>query len=435
MRLSQILKEPRFASDLERRFTLIFIDRCERSNAIIWMHGNYAFWIVSILAGVAAGFDPNVFTGVVIGGAAMTLLSLAALTMTRKTQTLRRLQLAGFVGCSVICWVLALLDASDGVGNRGLAALWITGATLGIGLLAFRNWIHIGVVIVITALYAHGLKDYPEPFFGWLFGTTLLVMFSNAQIFLQRIFKYQAMDSFRQQSKFTPKQIIVRAIELETPASEIFTPTMRFCACICSDWRGFQQWAIRTPPAAMAATLSAYYTLQIQLLDEVFPEGNYFLDWIADELFVVAFTTDSSGPKDIARASLAFAQRSVDARPQFAREHGVPVGVDVGVAFGQATVGILGPDGNAKATAFGEVPGSARRLQTAAKALRKKIGDGDRILVHPIADIFISTEEFGLREFTLGVDSDLRDLSLRRIYVGTPTGSESTTPQQQVEVA
>ncbi len=362
LQLIELMKEPKFASELERRFTMIFVEKRERANALLWHHGNWLFWLISIVAGVAIKVDQHVFTALLVSAAILATLSLASLALLQKSPWLRWLQLYGYVGCSVAFWIMTQIDTAGGdTGHRGVAAMWILGASLGIGLLAFRNWVHTAIAPVILGLMAHGLSGYPEPYLGWLFGLCLLLLSSNGQIIMHRLSKLQAIRTFREQAKFTPKQIIVRSIELGAPVREVFQPSLRFCACICSDWRGFQSWAARTPPSVMAGTLSAYYTTQIELLDKAFPEGNYFLDWIADELFVVAFTTEKSDQRKVARAAISFAKACLAARPPFAERHFVPSGIDVGIAFGPATVGILGPDGNAKATALGEVPGMRTR--------------------------------------------------------------------------
>ncbi len=225
-----------------------------------------------------------------------------------------------------------------------------------------------------------------------------------------------ASAEFDRLSAFTPPAIIDRAIETNLPVEQLFAPEIRFCVCICSDWRNYQQLTATMTPPEVVNALEVYYKFCSALLVRCFPKGNYFSDWIADELFVVAFVSDGISETDVAHCGVQFARELLLERIKVEAIVRAPKAIDVGLAAGQASVGIMGPEGGRKATALGEIPGRSRRLQMAAKLLRVHRGECDRVvigeevskLVGPIA---------GLQTFELKGEGlrDLADKSL--LYV------------------
>jgi hypothetical protein len=380
---------------------------------------NSLYWVLACITGYAADFDQQVLDFIYVSGAAMVIYSSACLLLFKNGKTLRFCQLLGFLLCNAICFYATRLDAIDLIGHRGLPAIWIFGSAFGIAILPFRNRVHTVIVVLISILFFYGFKSYPEPLVGWSVGTSLVLIMSNAQIVIHRLFKLSAMNAFRRQVKFTPKQVILNAIELGLSVDAVFPPESRFCVCICSDWRGFQKWTSANDSSAISKTLKTYYELQVKLLDQAFPDGNYFMDWIADELFVVAFSNDKTTGKQLIRAGVDFCIKSISVREEFSAAHGAPFGVDFGLCFGEATVGILGPEGNAKATALGAVPGQARRMQLLAKSLRASEGHTDRILLTKQTSDYLDTGELGFNSLKINAGVEVKDMINRDFLCGT----------------
>lgn len=177
--------------------------------------------------------------------------------------------------------------------------------------------------------------------------------------------------------RVVPSQIIRQGTDFED--ANLFRAANRSCICIASDWRGYQKMSADRTPDEIADWLQNYYEMCEMQLENHFPDGNYFSDWIADELFIVIF-----------------------------RENG-----SVAASVGEALIGLLGPKSHAKTTALGEVAGHARRIQTLGKLIRSRYGEEDRILftdprfaeavMHRNVSEFVS-------------DHPLRDLSEQKFY-------------------
>jgi class 3 adenylate cyclase len=116
------------------------------------------------------------------------------------------------------------------------------------------------------------------------------------------------------------------------------------------------------------------------LLAKCVPTGEYFSDWIADELLIFFVADDADRTPELTRTAMTFARELIEAKTAFAEEHGIPYGIDVGLAAGEATVGLFGPRSNRKVMAVGQVAVDARRLQAIGKQLRHLRGESDRIV-------------------------------------------------------
>lgn len=416
-RIFDALREPSFASALEREYAVSFAEECESGNAAFWLLMNASYWLVALPFSLLTGMDAPVSWAFATFSVPMILLSVLTSKFTVKIKTLRRMQLIGFAACNLVMLIITRIDMLDGVGQSALAVFWYIGATGGMVVLAFRSRVHAASLVLLAALFSYGFHDYPEPILAISIAITLTWAGSTVQIVLHRFFKVDAIKSFRLQATFTPEQVILSAMKRELSPLAMFAPAKRFCVCICSDWRSFQSWAGQTSSADLAHVLTEYYNHQNSLLKESFPRGNYFMDWIADEMFVVAFIDDESQQAEVIRESVTFAKACIEARTSFFQTFGAPTGLDVGVSCGMATVGILGPLGNMKATALGSVPGVARRLQSFAKEIRKIRGECDRLFVDPMIKDILPPNDLGLFELAISSKNFVKDLDVPLILV------------------
>jgi hypothetical protein len=157
-------------------------------------------------------------------------------------------------------------------------------------------------------------------------------------------------------------------------------------------------------------------------LSEVVPDGNYYTDWIADELFIVFHATENIEANQLVNYALKFSYKLIQSREDFSNSYGIPKAIDIGLSAGEALLGLMGPDGHKKATALGEIPGRSRRLQTAGKLLRSEYGENDRIVFGEDC-LFGMTMGFDIKEHSLGSNS-IRDVDDREFFYIEPTADE-----------
>lgn len=246
--------------------------------------------------------------------------------------------------------------------------------------MAFRNRVHaifefyFFIAVSLTAYFSQTPISWPITTIG------VYLLTSNIQIISYRVWRSKLINDFREKQRYIPQQVIRHSIKSQSSLATIYQAEVKKTVCLSSDWRKFQSASKQLPPDAIGNLLSAYYQNISDILNDHFPDGNFFYDWIADELFCVIFETPTMQLPELVNDSLKFSQDLLRSRIRFEINHGLPTGIDVGLAAGLATIGMFGPMGQVKATAFGEVPGRFRRIQTVGKALREGIDNQDRIL-------------------------------------------------------
>jgi class 3 adenylate cyclase len=211
-----------------------------------------------------------------------------------------------------------------------------------------------------------------------------------------------------------------------------FVPRSKRCVCICTDWRSYQAMAETMEPALLAKVLGEYYEMCDGVLREFFPSGNYYSDWIADELFVVAYELDD-GQAPVAEQALSACIKLIQAKEDFRKRTGLPAGIDFGLSYGDAVVGMMGPRGFRKATALGPTPGRARRYQSAGKVLRAERGDVDRIVFG--RDVLMRVRApFAVEHWPMTAEQAIRNIDDRDAYFiepqakAAPPASSPTRP-------
>ena len=191
----------------------------------------------------------------------------------------------------------------------------------------------------------------------------------------------EAEREFAMLSQVAPIRMVKEAGATGVDLKERFSAAAGFCVCIASDWRNYQALAERIAPSQLAMSLNEYYDLCYKVLLRRLPQGNFFADWIADELFVVLYALEGQDDGELVNSAVGIATDLLEARAEFARLHGAPKALDVGIAAGPALIGMMGPKLLRKATALGAVPGRSRRLQIAGKLMRQLHGESDRVIL------------------------------------------------------
>ena len=430
-RFKAILREPRFANDLERIFALKYVRICEHYNAAIWHVCHATYWPLGLLLGFIFGFDRAVLIAMAAIGLPTSIVSLIIYTKVRSTKVTRLTQLVFYIACSLTSFICCRIDMLDGVGHRGVAAYWIFGAFIGIGLLAYRNYVHLACISIVLTLAGIGFWPYPEPLVGFSVLFVLLLITSNAQIVSHRAFKLHAIETFRLQSQFTPKHMIIASLDQHKPIEQIFAPKAREGVYLCADWRGFQDWCKKVDPETISNALRDYFDSLIGELNTLMPDGNFFADWIADELFVAMFTTETCDAKMVGERAVMFAEKILTCAELSRAQYGAPRGIDVGISYGTTIMGILGPSASMKATALGEVAGEARRLQTVGKELRTTGSNTDSIILSAALAQKFDAKNAGFTCRNLSADIAVKDLDALHIWVRQKT----TKPSKVQEAA
>ena len=235
----------------------------------------------------------------------------------------------------------------------------------------------------------------------------------------------EAQGEFQTRSKIAPAHILRKAMEHEKEIDQIFAPKKEMCACISSDWRSYQQLSSSLATNQLVEGLSNYYNHCEKLLEQVFPEGNYFSDWIADELFVVAYTSNAMSEAELADAALLFGEKLIIFKQQFFSEYQFPAAIDVGISFGKALLGMMGPESYRKATALGRVPGEARRLQAVGKQLREKLPPIDRVIFNKAVFTALKQGHSNIMSIQSAEVTNVRDLDDNVFYFVEPTNKHS----------
>ena len=280
-------------------------------------------------------------------------------------------------------------------------------------------------VILFGVLGAFAFSKSSSPgIFTFINFVSALIGFLITLLF-DRQHRAMAQREFRLLIQAAPAKIVRQSASSNTDIMNFFAPTERHCVCISSDWRGYQGISSSMATRKLSEALGAYYEMCERLLAKAFPEGNYYTDWIADELFVVVFAKDEREEKLLVNDALQFSHDLILEKKRFTDDFGFQMAIDIGVSSGVSLIGMMGPSSHRKATALGDVPGHSRRLQTAGKYIRQRCGDHDRV-VFGSASLFELSAPFDVKEFVLDEKSQLRDLNQDRIFYFEPNQDEST---------
>ena len=106
-------------------------------------------------------------------------------------------------------------------------------------------------------------------------------------------------------------------------------------------------------------------------LDSIFPHGNYYADWTADELFII-FYGNKEQKDQVNNESLNFCH-NLATKLYIDISNSINKGIkyDIGLSSGSGLIGLQGPGKFKKTTITGDVAGNAKRFETQAKELRK----------------------------------------------------------------
>jgi class 3 adenylate cyclase len=375
-------REPTFESDEERDYALAILELRELNVGRTYLFLSLLGPIpVLIMKGLGVIATPE---AIVIGNFHVIQAVIAIIVLITKPR-LKVLQYTVFwcLISGLLAWAAGgAIEVYNKNTNIAYAGTWIVLLLLGSAYLPLRSRWHNAVAVVALVTMLPIFSHYPDPNLGYILTFAVLGVGQNYRIYTQRMVKAAATHRYREQSRYIPRQVLMEAARTDRSSDEVFAPTTRFCVCICSDWRNFQKLTETIGTTELGQGLVTYYTDIVKMLNRKFPDGRFFVDWIADELFVVAFANDTAQDSNLVKSSFEFADEVLEYRQKYFESHGYPPGIDIGLASGLASVGIFGQEGVAKATAFGRPPAFARKLQEVAKGLRQKYSHRDRLAMN-----------------------------------------------------
>lgn len=181
----------------------------------------------------------------------------------------------------------------------------------------------------------------------------------------------EASREYRYRKLLAPSSVVKRSLNSKSTLVECFSPKLRSCVCLSTDLRRYAAVESGRELNAIGDYLSRVYARSESLLRDHLPDGNYYADWIAGELFVVVYLEDGADEREVVTVALRLAREMLSP----GADQDEAVAADIGLAFGVAFIGMMGPPSSRKATALGETPGRARRLQGCGPMLRAHRGN------------------------------------------------------------
>ena len=239
-------------------------------------------------------------------------------------------------------------------------------------LISLFSIVFIVLLSLITGKYIESLYLIVIQLFSFI-----LAYFYRRSFILSMYEKYQNTASLVPRNVAKHIAVTDGAINLD----KIFEPKERFTVCLSSDWRNYQDLAISKDPKYIENIFQKFYNLVFEELDKIIPNGNYYADWTADELFIIFFDEDNNINKILKNAldfsnvyaSYVFEEvnKNIDEKLVY----------DIGMASGVGLLGLQGPEKRKKTTITGESAGIAKRLETEAKNLRSNFDSKYPILI------------------------------------------------------
>jgi class 3 adenylate cyclase len=178
---------------------------------------------------------------------------------------------------------------------------------------------------------------------------------------------------------------------LDSERSDMTAPHRQLIAVVFTDLRGFTHFSANTQPEDVMEVLDSYYRKAGALFAEM---GATIGGFSGDG--TMAFFNDPVPHRDPAGAAVELGVRlrsALDPDVQTWRRRGYQLDVGMGVAFGYATLGLIGCEGRYDYTALGPVVNLASRLCAAAQPGEILIDDRTHDAVRGRAEV----EDFELQ--------------------------------------
>jgi len=203
-----------------------------------------------------------------------------------------------------------------------------------------------------------------------------LIYFHILSFLVAHYYRNQFLDNLYKKFLYISSMIPMKIAKYFTftsgryPIDQIFKSEERFTVCLSSDWRNYQQFTDSMDDSLLSELIERFYDIIFDKLEEYVPDGQYYADWTADELFVV-FYDDNDNKDDVIKKSLRFANSlSTEIYMKIYSELNIDLKYDIGICSGPGFLGLQGPKKFKKTTVTGKAAGIAKRLEGEAKNLR-----------------------------------------------------------------
>lgn len=427
--MRNLIKEPSFANQLERDYVVKALIQREQKFANLFFYVAALTWIPPLVAHelqFIGRIEALILTSYSVLQSAVALIMLLARPKLKfQIGTIFSMMVLGQIAWASAGWIAV----TKGSANPIFASIWLTFMFVGNMLMPLRSWAHnvIAVIYLTTAITV--FLHFPNPDLGITLTALALLIGQNAQIFSQRLLKLEAIRTFRDKSKYIPRQVLMDAIRNNTSIDEVFKPTEKYCVFLAAGWPEIAVIANRARPESLSLGLTEFYRGVVDSLTRQFPEGRFFMDWFADELFIVAFAESNAPDTRIARGMFDWAVKLIDFKSDFSDKHGFPKAIHIGISAGQASVGVYGRDGIAKASAFGVTPGEAKRLQQFATRISGSNPDEDSIIITPELFQTMGIIKHSCRKINMTKGNQIRNISAQELYVWPSRQNHDLKPE------
>ena len=244
-------------------------------------------------------------------------------------------------------------------------------------LSAFRIYRYLGELAIFTAVcvLANALMMAARPELAGEAGVFFFAISGTVTLFLvsRRVFAESLVEKFRNLRSLQPAIVARRLTVSDKRLSddEAFSARDRFTVCLSSDWRNYQEMAGSRDGRMISRLFEVYYNIVFAELARTVPSGRYYADWTTDEIMIIFYGDSDEERETVIAEALAFTRTLASEIPEKVQaEMGLVLKYDIGVAAGVGYLGLQGPSERRKTTIAGEVPGTAKRLETEGKELR-----------------------------------------------------------------
>jgi hypothetical protein len=289
MNLGSLVQDPKFSSDSEKSFAMFSVRRHEAAVTRKYLLLAQISWMPLFIIGIfKLSILPEVwlFCGIQFVKA---MICLVLLRLGMSNEFKRKGVYLLLLGAQLACSYVALAGPSGGHLDRYLVGVWVALLFFGNSFLPVRSYAHnvMFVVVIVTAHY--GLRNYFERDLASMLIAVALMLGQNYSIYSHRLVKLSAIGRHREQARYIPGKVLFTAERGNVGMLDVFAPAPRYCVCVCSGWRGFQALTRAIPMERIGDGLATYYQRLQEQLVQILPDGNFFFDWVADELFMVVF--------------------------------------------------------------------------------------------------------------------------------------------------
>src|SRR5690606_27484474 len=122
-----------------------------------WYFASIAFWIISAVSAALYRIPETALMALVAAAIPLAIVKGFVISKVSSSRMLRIGQLFGFVVSNVVMLFVSRLAEANGTIHTVIPVLWALGSVLGIGLLAYRNYVHIAAIVFFMVVYAMGV--------------------------------------------------------------------------------------------------------------------------------------------------------------------------------------------------------------------------------------------------------------------------------------